>query len=162
MNTEISLIVLSFILVLAGAAGVIIPMLPGLPIVWVGMLIFAKATDFVFVTWNLLIIFGVIMLFAWSLDLIIPLMGAKKYNASKYGIYGAILGVILGTIFLGPLGVFIGPLVGAFLGELVIGKAWEEALNSSWGAFLGILIGSAIKLAIIAVVLGILIFALFA
>lgn len=160
MNAEILLIILSFILIFVGAAGVIIPFLPGLPIVWLGMLVFAKATNFAFVTWKLLLIFLGVILLTGVLDMLIPIIGAKKYHASQRGIYGAILGIIFGVFIFGPLGIIIGPLLGSFLGEMISGKDWKSALESSKGVIFGFLVSGALKLAVAAAVLGTLLIAL--
>ncbi len=161
MTGEILLIIFSFLLVLTGALGVVLPLLPGVPVAWLGMLAFAYATGFTAITWKVLLIFLGFVLLASALDIIAPMAGAKKYNASRSGIIGSFIGVILGVAFLGPIGIVIGPLLGTFLGELFEGKESEEALQSAKGTAIGFLAGSAVKLALVMVMLGFLISALF-
>lgn len=158
---EILLIIFSFLLVLGGALGVILPLLPGVPMAWLGMLIFAYATNFVAITWKALLIFLGFVLLTIAMDIIAPMVGAKKYNASRYGIIGSFAGVILGVVLLGPIGIIIGPFLGTLLGELFNGRESEEALQSAKGTAIGFLAGSAVKLALITVMFGFLIFALF-
>lgn len=149
-------------MVLSGALGVILPLLPGVPVSWLGLLLFAYATGFAVVTWKALILFLVLTVMTFALDFIAPLIGAKQYQASRYGIIGAILGFLFGFMILGPIGVFIGPLFGAMAGEVIYGgKSSEEAMLSSRGLLLGFLAGAAIKLSVVFVMLGYLIFALF-
>lgn len=128
---------------------------------WLGMLIFAYATNFAAITWKALLIFLGFVLLTMAVDIIAPIIGAKKYNASRFGIIGSFIGVILGVAFLGPIGIVIGPLLGAFLGELFEGKESGQALQSAKGTAIGFLAGSAIKLALITVMLGFLIWSLF-
>jgi uncharacterized protein len=161
MAGEILLIILSFLLVLGGALGVILPFMPGVPMAWLGMLIFAYATNFVAITWKALLVFLGFVLLTIALDMIAPIVGAKKYNASRYGVIGSFIGVILGVAFLGPIGIVIGPLFGTFLGELFGGKESEETFQSAKGTAIGFLAGSAVKLALITVMLGFLIWSLF-
>jgi hypothetical protein len=94
------------------------------------------------------------------LDILAPMLGAKKYNASRYGLVGAGGGVILGIIVFGPIGIVIGPFLGALAGEMVSGKLFEDAVRAATGALLGILAGSAIKLVLVIVMLGFLIVAI--
>jgi len=161
MIGEILLITFSFLLVLAGILGVILPFLPGVPLAWLGMLIFAYVTEFAIITWGTLLFFLGFTVLTLLLDILAPMLGAKKYNASRYGLIGAGAGVILGIMVFGPIGIVIGPFLGALAGEMVSGKLFDDAVRAAIGALLGILAGSAIKLALVIVMLGFLIVALF-
>lgn len=161
MAGEILLIILAFGLVFSGALGVILPFLPGVPVAWLGMLLFAYATDFTGITWRALFIFLALTIFTIIIDVAAPMIGAKKYQASRYGVIGSFLGILLGVLFLGPIGIIIGPFLGTFLGELWSGKFQEEAMRSAFGAVVGFLAGSAIKLSLILVMLGFLLLAIF-
>ncbi len=87
MVGEIIFIVLAFALVISGLlAGVLMPLLPGVQAAWLGMVLFAYATNFSVVTWKSLLIFLVFVILTLLIDFVAPLIGAKKYNASKYGI----------------------------------------------------------------------------
>lgn len=157
---EIILIIIAFAMVISGAIGVVLPFLPGVPVSWFGLLLFAYATGFALVTWKALLIFLGFVLLTFAVDFIAPLIGARKYSASRYGIYGAMLGFLFGFILFGPIGIFIGPILGAVAGEMIYGKSGDEALLSSRGLLLGFLAGGAIKLSLIFVMLGYLIFSL--
>ena len=161
MAGQILLIIFSFVLVLFAATATILPLVPGVPIAWLGLLLFAYATKFVFVTWKVLFIFLGFSLLVMLLEVLAPMIGAKKYQASYYGIFGSMFGLLVGVFIFGPLGIVIGPFLGALLGELWQGKDPESAMQSAKGALIGFLAGSAIKLALIMVMLGFLIYALF-
>lgn len=161
MLAEILLIILSFIIVVVGGLGVILPFLPGLPLAWLGLLLFAYATGFILVSWKTLLIFLSLVIFTLLLDGLAPLLGARSYQVSRYGLIGSALGAIFGLMTLGPIGIVVGPFAGAFLGEMLVGKNWDEAAASAKGTLVGILIGSAIKFAVVIIMLGYMISALF-
>lgn len=158
---EIILIIIAFGMVISGALGVILPFLPGVPVSWFGLLLFAYATNFAAMTWKALWIFLGLSVLTFVIDLIAPLIGAKQYKTSQYGMLGAMLGFLFGFLIFGPIGVFIGPAFGAIAGEIIYGKSGDEALLSSRGLLLGFLAGAAIKLSLIFVMLGYMIFSLF-
>lgn len=149
-------------MVVSGAIGVVLPFLPGVPVSWLGLLVFAYATEFATVTWKALILFLIFSLLTFLIDFIAPLIGAKQYQASRFGMFGAAIGFLFGFIILGPIGILIGPFFGAMAGEVLYGgKSGDEAMLSSRGLLLGFLAGGAIKLSLIFVMFGYMIFALF-
>ena len=158
MAGKILLIISAFGLVLFGGAGVILPFLPGVPISWLGILIFGYVTGFSIITWKIIFIFLGLTVFSIILDALAPILGAKKYSASRYGIIGSFIGVVLGVAFWGPLGIVIGPLLGTFIGEILGGRGEEEAFKSAQGTLIGFLAGSAIKLVIIMAMFGYLLY----
>ena len=131
MVGDILLIIFSFALVISGAFGVILPFLPGVPVAWLGMLMFAYATGFSVITWKILFVFLGLTVLTIILDVVAPLIGAKKYKATRYGVVGAFLGFIFGIALFGPLGIILGPFLGAFIGELFGGRMEEEAMKSA-------------------------------
>lgn len=161
MITEILLIGLSFLLVAVGVAGVLLPFLPGVPVAWLGMLLFGYVTEFALISWKILFIFLGLTILTMILDGIAPIIGAKKFQASRYGIIGSGAGLIFGILIFGPVGIIIGPFLGALIGELFLGRTEEAALRSAKGTLIGFLAGSAVKLALIVVMLGYLIYALY-
>ncbi len=81
-----------------------------------------------------------------ALDYIVPAAGAKKFGASRYGFWGAVIGMLFGLIYAPPLGMIIGAFLGAILGEILKGKAGLEALRAGWGVFIGVMVGMILKL----------------
>lgn len=93
-----------------------------------------------------LVIWVVIVVVVTVIDYAVPAYGTKKLGGSKRGIWGSVAGLIVGMIFFPPLGIIIGPLLGAFLGELSAGKDSNKAFISALGSFLGFLFGTILKL----------------
>ena len=140
----IFLLILAFLFMLIGIIGCIVPGLPGTPIAYAGLWI-AQASDRIDFSWQFLLVWGIVVVIISVLDYIVPAWGTKHYGGSKWGVWGSTLGVIVG-LFFGAVGVILGPLVGAILGELISGKQLNQALKAGWGSFIGILFGTILKL----------------
>lgn len=139
------LLALSIVLILIGIIGCLVPVLPGPPLSYAGILIlhFTKYAEF---SRNLLIILGVVAGIVTLLDYFVPIWGTKKFGGSKYGIRGATIGLIVG-LFFGPPGIIIGPFMGAFIGEMIFKDDFKYALKAGFGSLLGFLTGIGLKLA---------------
>jgi len=123
------LIVIGFILNIIGIIGVILPALPGVVLNYSALILLYISKGQAGINIDLLIVFGLLTVLVSSLDYILPLLGAKKYGASRMGIYGSALGMIIGILFFPPFGIIFGLLIGAFLGELIAGKNQSQALK---------------------------------
>ena len=152
--------VLAVILVLVGFAGVILPAMPGLPLVFAGMLLAAWAGDFQQIGWVTLVVLGLLTLLSVGVDFFATLVGAKRVGASRKALLGAVLGTFAG-LFFGPIGLFAGPFVGALLGELWHGREIGQAAKVGLGTWLGILLGTVLKLGLAFAMLGLFAFAWF-
>lgn len=128
-----------------GIIGCFLPALPGPPIGYGGLLLLQLSSQHPF-TVRFLVMFGLLTAAAAVLDYLIPVYGAKKFQGSGYGVWGSVIGLILGTFFFPPFGIVIGPVVGAFAGELVRGRNTGHALKAALGSFVGFLVGTGIKL----------------
>jgi uncharacterized protein YqgC (DUF456 family) len=145
---DLALAITGTILVLVGFIGSILPVIPGPPISWAGMLLL-KWTRFPgdnpegydTALWMLLFFVVIVTI----LDYVVPVLGTKKYGGSKQGIRGATIGVVAG-LFFGPLGIIIGPFLGAYIGEITTGKKEREALRAAWGSLVGFMMGVGLKL----------------
>ena len=146
MAVEYLLYALSAICMLAGLAGCILPMLPGPPLAWLGMLLlhFTDRADF---SVTELVVSALVVIATLVLDYFTPMIGAKKFGGGKYGNRGCVIGTIVGMFFL-PLGLILGPFLGAVIGELIAGKPFRAALKAGFGSFVGFLFGTLIKLAV--------------
>jgi uncharacterized protein YqgC (DUF456 family) len=151
---------LAVILVLVGIAGVILPALPGLPLVFAGMLLAAWAGDFQQIGWVTLVVLGLLTLLSVAVDFFATLVGAKRVGASQKALLGAVVGTFAG-LFFGPIGLFAGPFVGALLGELWHGREIGQAAKVGLGTWLGILLGTVLKLGLAFAMLGLFAFAWF-
>lgn len=141
---DIALLVIAFVFILIGFIGCIVPGLPGTPIAYAGLWI-AQATDRVDLSWQFLLIWGIVVVIISVLDYLVPAWGTKHYGGTKWGVWGSTIGVFVG-LFFGAIGVILGPLVGAIIGELLAGKELQAALKAGWGSFVGILFGTILKL----------------
>ncbi|MBA4057272.1 MAG: DUF456 domain-containing protein [Marivirga sp.] len=140
------LIIIGIILLLAGIAGCILPLLPGPPLCFLALLI-QQLNDKPPFTTDFLLIWAGITIVVTILDYVIPLYGTRKFGGSKYGIWGCTIGLIAG-FWLGPFGIIIGPFVGAFVGEIIANNDSATALKSAFGSFIGFLFGTLLKLVV--------------
>ena len=141
-------VIIGVILTILGLIGCIIPGLPGPTFSFIAILILALVQGFVEpLTSNMIIIMVFITVIVTVLDYIVPAAGAKKYGASKWGIWGSIGGMILGIVFFAPIGIIVGAFLGAVAVEMLTGKDSKDALRAGWGVFMGTLFGTILKLA---------------
>src|SRR5690606_17082495 len=144
------LYIFAAILVVVGLAGIILPALPGIPLIFAGMLLAAWTDGFDKVGPGLLVALGVLTLLSVAVDFWAAAVGAKRVGASRLAIIGAVAGTFAG-LFFGPLGLFIGPFAGAVVGELLHGRRLDAggmglATKVGFGTWLGIVFGIAVKL----------------
>lgn len=139
------LLILGIIIMILGIIGCLVPVLPGPPFSFLG-LILLHLTRFGHFTNPALIILGAIAIIVTVLDFTVPVWGTKKFGGTKYGTRGATVGLIIG-LFLGPLGIIAGPFIGAFIGEMIFKDDVGYALKAGFGSLLGFLTGIGLKLA---------------
>ena len=137
-------IILGIILILGGIAGSLLPLLPGPPVAYVGLLIQQLRPDKPF-TSNFLWIWAGVLAIVLILDYMVPIWGTKRFGGTKYGVWGCTLGFIL-AFWMGPWGVILGPFIGAFAGEMIAKQDSKHALKAAVGSFVGFLFGSLIKI----------------
>ncbi|MEP7097005.1 MAG: DUF456 domain-containing protein [Dokdonella sp.] len=154
MDFQIVWYVFAAVLIVIGFAGTIVPILPGVPIVFGGMWLAAWADGYAHVGKFTLIVLGVLTALALVLDFVASMFGAKRVGASRHAVIGALLGTVVGLAF-GLPGLLLGPFVGALLGELVAGGGLRKATGVGIGAWLGFVVGTAAKLGICFAMLGI-------
>jgi len=147
MATTIILWTLAVILITAGLLGLVLPALPGPPLLFAGLLAAAWAEKFVYAGTGTLTAIGVMALLAYLVDFAASAFGARRYGASGRAVIGAALGAVVG-IFFGIPGVLLGPFVGAVLGELSLRRDLNAASRAGVGATLGLVLGAAAKLAL--------------
>ena len=147
------LIILGIILALAGFVGCILPILPGPPLGFLALLILSLAKDWEPFSATFLVIMGGLTILVTILDYLVPAVGAKKYGASKLGVWGSLIGLFVGFFVFPPFGMFVGGFVGAVAGELLAGREGGKALRAGWGAFVGNLVGMGLKFALCGLIL---------
>ncbi len=145
---NILLLILASALMIVGIIGCVLPVIPGPPISFMGLLIINFSDRFDFTT-EFLIVMAIVAAAVTILDFVVPLWGTKRYGGSKAGVWGATIGLVIG-LFFSPLSAFtsilIGPFLGAVIGELIAGQNSNKAFKAGVGSFLGFLMGSGIKL----------------
>jgi hypothetical protein len=154
VSAETLLWVLAVLLVALGCAGLILPGLPGAPLVFAGLFVAAWAEGFAYVGWPWLLLLALIAALTFAVDFAATALGAKKFGASPRAVLGAVLGGLVG-LFFGPLGLVLGPFLGAVLAELSLRKDLETAQRAGLGATLGFLLGGVAKLALACLMIGI-------
>jgi uncharacterized protein YqgC (DUF456 family) len=139
------LLAIAIILMIVGIAGCLLPVLPGPPLSYLGLVVlhFSRFAD---ISRNLFIILAVVAVVVTVIDYIVPIWGTRRFGGSKYGMRGATVGLIIG-LFLGPFGIIIGPFIGAVVGELIFKDDVKYALKAGFGSLLGFLTGVGLKLA---------------
>ena len=140
---ETIFIIIGSLLIIAGFIGSFLPVIPGPPLSYVGLLALQLTSSHPF-SLQFLIIWALVVGVLMVLDNVIPAYGTKKFGGSAYGIWGCIIGIFIGFFF-PPVGLVAGPLIGAFVGELVGGKNSDQALRSAWGSFVGFLVSTVLK-----------------
>lgn len=139
------LIASGIILTLFGIIGCVLPLLPGPPLNYMALLLLHFTSGHQF-TSLFLIIWAVITVVVYGLDYVIPAWGTKKFGGSRRGVWGSIIGLIIGIFFFPPFGIILGPFIGAVIGELSSGKEAKSALKSGFGSFAGFMLGVLLKL----------------
>jgi len=140
---ETLLIIVGSLLIIVGFLGSFLPVVPGPPLSYFGLLALQLTAAHPF-SWQFLIFWAFVVAILMLLDNIIPAYGTKKFGGSPYGIWGSLIGALLG-IFFAPVGLVAGPLLGAFAGELIGGKNSDQALRSALGSIAGFVLGSVLK-----------------
>ena len=149
----------SVLLIAVGIAGTVLPVLPGTILVLAGIVLGAWLDDFTRVRWWVIAIISLLAVVAWATDYFATILGAKKVGASKWALIGAALGTIAG-IFMGLIGVLFMPFVGAVIGELIAQKNAKQAAKVGLATWLGLLIGTVVKLVLVFMMIGIFVAAL--
>lgn len=152
---------LAFLLMFVGLGGTLLPIMPDTPLVLGGAAILLLADGFVSADLKLLAVLALIALVAEGLGYAAGVLGAKKGGATWKGMAGAVLGGLVGLFVLQPFGIFLGPLVGAVVGEMWAGKHSDAAVKAGFGALVGVFGGVVLKMAAAATMIGLAIFSAF-
>ena len=141
-------------LIAAGFAGTVLPALPGAPLVFLGLLLAAWLDSFTHVGWVTIAILGFLTVLVLFIDIVATVMGAKRVGASRLALIGAAVGTVVGIFFALP-GIILGPFLGAVCGEYLARARLPEAARVGLGTWLGLVIGTVIKLAVLFMMVGI-------
>ena len=159
MDISLAFYILGGLLLLVGIVGIVLPALPGVPLMFAGMLMVAWAGNFSLLGPGMLVVLGVLTLLSVFLDLLAGLIGAQRVGASRLALIGAAIGTVVG-LFFGLIGVVLGAFIGAFLGELAYSRKSTLATRVGIGTWIGLLLGTIAKIGIAFLMLGVFVLAL--
>jgi len=145
-------LVLTLALMAVGLVGTVVPVLPGIILVFGATLLYALATGFERVGVGHLLLFGALTVLALSLSFASHALGARAFGATRWGVLGAAVGLLIGVLVAGPVGLLLGPLLGAVALEALSGQPLRQAGRSGLGALVGFLLGTAAELALALVI----------
>ena len=134
------------VLMVAGLVGAVVPMLPGTPLVMVGAVVYAVATNFAPVGGGRLAILAALGLAGWAMEHLAGALGARRAGGSRAAVIGALVGALVGLAF-APLGLLLGPIGGAIAGELLSGRDPGGSVRTGVGAAIGVVVGVVAHLA---------------
>lgn len=144
---DLIIIIIGAALIIAGIIGSYYPVLPGLPLSYAALLLL-QLTSFSPFSSSFLIYWAIIIIVVMSLESILPSVGSNRMGGTRYGVWGCIIGGMAGIFLFPPFGIILGPMVGAFIGELISGQKTKKALRAAFGSFIGFLAGTVIKVAV--------------
>ena len=142
------------LLVGLGLVGLVLPGIPGAPLILLGLMLGAWAENFTHVGLWTIFVLAVLAGLTYAVDFWATMFGAKKFGASKRAVIGALVGAVVG-LFLGMPGVIFGPFIGAVIGELSARRDLQQATRAGIGATIGLVLGAALKIAMALAMIGI-------
>ncbi len=154
MDIQTLLYLIAALVVLLGLAGTILPAIPGVPLVFAGMLLAAWAGDFQQVGPWILLLLGLLTALSVSIDLFATAAGAKRVGASRMALVGAVIGTVAG-LFFGIVGLIAGPFIGALVGQLMHDRHLGRAARVGVGTWLGMLVGTVLKIGVVFAMIGV-------
>lgn len=141
-------IIIAVVFFTVGIIGTVLPMLPGAPLIWLGMLIYGLFVKFDNLSWLFFVGQGLAVALVFLIDYLSGVVGARHYGGSKAAIWGSVLGSLLGILLLGPFGLIFGPFIGAVAGEFYRKNDLDQAIHVGVGTLIGFLGGTVLKLAV--------------
>ena len=145
-HLETAALILAIILFIVGLIGTVVPLLPGVILIYAGMLLYGLMTKFATLDIYFYLLQALALIFVSFIDNIASAAGAKRFGGSNQAAWGALIGTI-GGLFFGPLGIVILPFGGAVVAEILLKKAeFQQAIRSGFGTIIGILGGTVLKL----------------
>lgn len=141
-------LILACLFFAAGVAGTLLPALPGAPLILLGMIIYGLFAGFYNMSLWFFIFQGVAVGLIFLVDYAANVWGVRRYGGSRSAVWGSMAGLLLGLLLLGPLGIILGPFLGAVAGELISKKPLDRAVRTGLGTLLGLAGGTVLKLVI--------------
>lgn len=154
MDVTVLIWIAAVVLVVLGVVGTVLPALPGPALILGGLVLLAWADGFVRVGGGIITILAGLTVGTYAVDLAATAFGAKRFGASRRAIVGAVVGTVAG-IFFGLPGLIVGPFLGAVLAEYTVRRNFQQAGRAGLGAWIGMVVGTAAKLALVFAMLGV-------
>ena len=154
MGVTVLIWIAAVVLVVLGVVGTVLPALPGPAFILGGLVLLAWADGFARVGGGIIAILAGLAVGTYAVDLAATGFGVKRLGASRRAIVGAVVGTVVG-IFFGLPGLIVGPFLGAVLGEYTVRRNFQQAGRAGLGAWIGMVVGTAAKLALVFAMLGI-------
>lgn len=151
---DILLVAAAFVAILLGLAGIVLPLLPGTPLVFGGLWLIAWVDDFSRVSVTTIVVLAVMAALAWLVDYVAAALGVRRAGASRLAVIGAAIGAVVG-IASGLVGVIVGPIIGAIVGEWFARRDRQQAARAGMAAGFGFIVAVAAKIGIAFTMLGV-------
>lgn len=152
---ELALAFGALIVMAVGVLGVIMPLIPGLPLVWGAAFAYAHFTGYKLITHSYLLYFGIASAVLIVLEYVFRSVGAAKMGSSKWGMFGAFVGMVVGIVIGTLPSLILGPMIGATLFEMMLGKGFFKSLKAGCGTFIAFMIGTILQLALALIMIGV-------
>lgn len=153
MTADVIALVLALIFILLGLAGTIIPFLPGIPLIFISIAAYGWYEGFQIVNARFLVVMAALTILSLLVDYLSTALGASYFGSSKNGIWGAIIGTFLGLIIFAPVGIFLGPWLGASIGEYTACHDINKAMKTGIGTVIGLFSGLVFNLVLAMIML---------
>jgi uncharacterized protein YqgC (DUF456 family) len=140
-------LIIAIIFFLIGILGTLLPALPGVVLVFTGMVVYGFMTKFVTLGVWFFLMQLLVMVLVFIVDFFASAVSSNKYGGSKQAAFGAVLGSIFGIVVMGPLGIILGPFIGSVAAEILLGRDLKQAIRVGFGSLVGVLGGTVFKLA---------------
>lgn len=141
MSADIIVLILALIFIFLGLAGTVIPLLPGIPLIFISIAAYGWYEGFQVISARFLAIMAALTILSLLVDYLSTALGASYFGSSKYGVWGAIIGTFIGLAIFAPVGIFLGPWLGASIGEYIACQDVNKAMKSGIGTVVGLFSG---------------------
>lgn len=141
MSADIIVLILALIFIFLGLAGTVIPLLPGIPLIFISIAAYGWYEGFQVISARFLAIMAALTILSLLVDYLSTALGASYFGSSKYGVWGAIIGTFMGLAIFAPVGIFLGPWLGASIGEYIACQDINKAMKSGIGTVVGLFSG---------------------
>ncbi len=153
MSADTIALIVTILVILVGIAGTVIPFIPGIPLIFISIAAYGWYEGFQVINSKFVVVMAALTILSLVVDYLSTALGASYFGSSKYGVWGAIIGTFVGLVTFPPIGIFLGPWLGACIGEFIAGQEFNKAMRSGLGTVVGLFSGIVFNLALSLVML---------